>query len=117
MEARDELAFAYENSGGHRYLTVVGVDEHGHQYWFHPDPDRAEAAVPIASDSAPRELPEAIRHRYDGRDLRIVGIFTHDPIAVDRVKALVGKRGCAEVRAASPTAACVENEVRVGEDP
>ncbi len=36
INARDELAFAYENASAKRYLMIYGIDEHRHVFWYHP---------------------------------------------------------------------------------
>jgi hypothetical protein len=83
--AGDELAFAYANPSNRRYLLIYGVDEHGHVYWFHPGwpeggpPPSAVAARPGAG---PHELPEAVRHRFDGRRLRIISVLTDERLDV-----------------------------------
>lgn len=88
----DELAFAYQNGAAKRRLVVFGVDEHGHVYWFHPawtsesdDP----VAIPIEADDRRHELPEAIRHRFDGTQLEIRSVFLDEPISVRQVEALL----------------------------
>jgi hypothetical protein len=93
----DELAFAYANPSSRRYLLIYGVDEHGHVFWFHPGWPEGSAppsAVAARPGAGPHELPEAVRHRFDGRRLRItavlsderlgVGAFERDGRALDR---------------------------------
>jgi hypothetical protein len=85
----DELAFAYTNPSGKRYLLVYGVDEHGHVYWFHPAwPVGAPppSAVAARSGPGPHELPEAVRHRYDGHHLRITAALSDERLGVDAVE-------------------------------
>jgi hypothetical protein len=85
----DELAFAYANPTNRRYLLIYGVDEHGHVYWFHPGwpagsaPPSAVAAHPGAG---PHELPEAVRHRFDGRRLRITAVLTDERLGVGEIE-------------------------------
>ena len=43
---RDELAFAYANSGGLGYLMIFGRDQHRHVYWFHPAWKNGQARRP-----------------------------------------------------------------------
>ncbi len=88
----DELAFAYENGARKRRLAIFGVDEHGHVFWFHPawtsgaeDP----VAIPIAGDDRRHELPEAIRHSFDGARLQIRSVFLDDAVSVRRFEELV----------------------------
>jgi hypothetical protein len=90
----DELAFAYENANAKRRLLVFGIDELGHVYWFHPawthesdDP----VAIPIETDGGRHEIPEAIRHRFDGTHLEIRSVFVDDPVSVHQVEALLQK--------------------------
>ena len=93
IDAGDELAFAYANPAGKRYLMVFGVDEHRHIYWFHPSwpatwpADRpAPRAVPAAPGPGPHELPEAIRHALDGRRLTVAALFSDRPLDVIAVE-------------------------------
>jgi hypothetical protein len=92
LQAGDELAFAYENPSAKRRLLVFGVDEHGRVYWFHPawtrDTDDP-VAVPIETDGARHELPEAIRQPFDGARLEIRSVFVDEPVSVRRVEALL----------------------------
>jgi hypothetical protein len=83
--AGDELAFAYRNPGGFRHLLVFGLDDRGELHWFHPawtDPRQDPLAVPAQPGVGPHELGEAIRHELPGRLLRVVGIFTNQPLSV-----------------------------------
>jgi len=89
---RDELAFAYENGAAKNRLMILGVDEHRHVYWFYPAwTSEAEdpVAVPIESDGRRHELPEAVRHHFDGTQLEIRAIFLDAPLAVREAEALV----------------------------
>jgi hypothetical protein len=99
IAAGDELAFAYRNPGRLARLVVVGVDEGGHVYWFHPDPAVTEAAVAIQPGPEPRELPEAIRHQYQGRKLRILGVFGDDSLSAGGVRRWLDGSGCERLRA------------------
>jgi hypothetical protein len=85
----DELAFAYTNPSERRYLLLYGQDEHGHVYWFHPGwPAGAPAprAIAIRRGAGPYELPEAVRHRFDGRQLRVTAIFSDERLGVEAVE-------------------------------
>jgi hypothetical protein len=96
MNARDELAFAYENRIGRKRLLIFGADEHGNIYWYHPawqDPAEKPVAVIIEGGAGIRELPEAIGHSIRGETLRIYGVFTDEPLPVERIEALVQKIG------------------------
>jgi hypothetical protein len=87
--AADELAFAYGNPGGRRYLLVYGEDEHGHVYWFHPGwpvGAPAPAAVEARPGAGPHELPEAVRHRFDGRRLRINAVLSDERMGVGTIE-------------------------------
>jgi hypothetical protein len=85
----DELAFAYSNPRGLHYLLVYATDEHGHVYWFHPawpvgaTPPLAVEARPGAG---PHELPEAVRHRFDGRRLEVTAVFSDDRLGVGAIE-------------------------------
>lgn len=114
MNAGDALAFAYLNPTGYAFLSVIGVDEAAHVYWYHPNPDERSEAVPITRTTRAAELPEAIRHHYRGRSLRIVGVFSQQALSVDQVARAVDGRGCPGVRAHLPGTACVETKVAIG---
>jgi Putative zinc-finger len=91
--ARDELAFAYENGGGKSRLMVFGVDEHNHVYWFYPayeNPAEDPVAIPIEKDSRRHELPDAVRHHFDGTQLSVRALFLDTPVPVHQVEALLG---------------------------
>jgi len=90
--ADDELAFAYENTGGKKRLLVFGVDEHRNIYWYHPgwlDAARNPVAVSIEPGPGIHELPEAVSHRLNGKNLLIHGIFTDEPLSVRDMETLV----------------------------
>jgi hypothetical protein len=87
LHTNDELAFAYNNATGAKYLFIVGVDEHGHVYWYHPawlDPAESPTAVPIAPGR--HELPEAVSHSLDGSELTLYGVFSDGPLNVRQVE-------------------------------
>lgn len=113
IDGSEELAFAYENPGGYPYLLVVGVDAGGSLHWFHPDPDVSDAPVAIAGGQGRRELPEAIRHRYQGGPLRILGLFAREPLRVSRLSGLIDRSGCQGLRARLAGVACTELNVVV----
>ncbi len=110
LRAGDELAFAYENGAAKRRLLVFGTDERGHVYWFHPawtnDADNP-VAIPIETDGARHELPEAIRQRFDGAHLEIRSVFVDDPVSVRQVEALLRDHP----RGALPIPGAVETSV------
>jgi len=92
MRGRDELAFAYTNPTGRRYVAIFGVDESRRVYWFHPAwpaGTPAPRAIPAAAGPEPHELPEAIRHEIAGRRLTIRTAFADRPLAVGEVEAAV----------------------------
>jgi hypothetical protein len=92
IDAADELAFAYENPAGWRYLMIFGVDEHRHVYWYHPawlDPSDDPGAIPVEGSPVRRELPEAIRHALDGDRLRVYAVFSAAPPTVREIEAAV----------------------------
>jgi hypothetical protein len=89
---RDELALSYENDAGKARLMVFGVDEHRHVYWFYPawttgtdDP----VAVAVAPDAQRHELPDAVRHAFDGSALEVHALFVDAPLSVKQVESLV----------------------------
>jgi RNA polymerase sigma-70 factor (ECF subfamily) len=85
----DDLAFAYTNPSGYRRLLVYGVDEHRHVYWYYPawsDPVADPHAIGVAPGVELRELPEAIRHAIDGRELTIHAVFLDEDTSVRAVE-------------------------------
>jgi hypothetical protein len=81
----DELAFAYRNPQGRKFMMIFGVDEHGHVYWYHPawtDPSRDPIAVPIQTATDPIEMQEAISHRLDGRQLTLHALLLDEALGV-----------------------------------
>ena len=85
----DELAFAYANPAGKRYLAIFAADEHGHVYWYYPSwpaGARPPAAFRARAGSGPFELTEAVRHPFDGRRLKLYGVFSDDPLPVDALE-------------------------------
>lgn len=89
-----ELAFAYSNAAGKRYLMVLGIDEHRHVYWYHPAWTEAgtnPVAVAAAAGPGPHELPEAISHRLDGRRLTLFALFMDAALDVQTVEAVANR--------------------------
>jgi hypothetical protein len=83
----EELAFAYHSGVGDRFLMIVGLDEHGHVYWYHPawtDPSASPTSIPLAEGR--HELPEAISHDLDGRELTLFAVTTREPLNVQHVE-------------------------------
>ena len=100
MDATDELAFAYENTEGRKYLLVFGLDEHGNVYWYHPawtEPSENPPATSVSTEPGIHELPEAVRHPIEGDRLRIFGIFTDRPLTVKQVEVAVRENGGVDV--------------------
>jgi hypothetical protein len=88
----DELAFAYENPAAKTRLVIFGVDEHRHVYWFYPawtNPGDDPVAIPIAQDALRHELPDAVRHDFDGARLAIRSVFLDTPVGVHEVEAML----------------------------
>jgi hypothetical protein len=92
----DELAFAYANSPGYRRLMIFGVDEHRHIYWYHPawsDAALDPHGIEIAPGGDVREIPEAISHSIDGRELTVFAIFTNEDLSVRKIEDMVRAAG------------------------
>jgi hypothetical protein len=88
----DELAFAYENGAAKSHLMIFGVDEHHHVYWFFPawvSESDNPIAIPIEHDDQRHELPEAVRHDFDGSHLEIRSLFLDAPVNVSQVEAML----------------------------
>jgi hypothetical protein len=95
IRAGDDLAFAYTNASGYKHLFVFGVDEHRHVYWYYPawtSADDDPHGVDVAAGPEVRELPEAIRHELDGRELTIHAVFLDDDTSVKRIEAMLAAR-------------------------
>ena len=91
---RDELAFAYVNRAGKRYLMVFGVDNRQKVYWYHPaweDEATSPRAVPIRPGADLRELPHAVSHDLAGDSLTLCGVFLDRPLTVKEVERLLRK--------------------------
>jgi len=91
LHANDELAFAYQNPYGKRYLLVFGVDEHKEIYWYYPAwrfRHESPRAIPISVESGTHELPEAIRHSIRGSTLAIYAVFTDEELSVRSIEGL-----------------------------
>jgi len=89
---RDELAFAYVNRAGKRYLMVFGVDERRRVYWYHPawqDAATSPRAVPIRPGADLRELPHAVSHDLAGDSLTLCGVFLDRQLTVKEVERLL----------------------------
>jgi hypothetical protein len=114
VPASASLAFTYQNPGGRKRLMVLAVDEGRKVYWFHPDPQASPVAVAIESSAAPRELPVEIDQAFVGRTVRILGLFSDEPLPVAKVEGLVDASGCASLRALAAT--CVEQRVAVARE-
>jgi hypothetical protein len=99
MHKTDELAFAYVNPAGFKKLLIFGVDEHHHVYWYHPawsSQSQTPRAISIAAGPELRELPEAVAHDLDGKNLKIHAVFTNSDVSVrDVERMLEGGRGAA----------------------
>jgi hypothetical protein len=111
LGARASLAFAYSNPTGRKRLMVLAVDESKHVYWFYPDLKESQVSVAIERTAVPTELPWEIDQSFAGRALRILGLFSDEPLAVNKVEALVDGTGCASLRALGAT--CVEKVVAI----
>jgi hypothetical protein len=118
MRSEDELAFAYTNPAGRRYLAIFGVDEQRHVYWFHPAwraGAPAPAAVPAAAGPGPHELPEAIQHAIAGRRLAVHALFADRAVGVEEIEAAVqaGAAGGALATRLGGDVAVIERDVDV----
>jgi hypothetical protein len=88
----DELAFAYVNPGGHRYLMIYGLDRAGEIRWFHPAwtaPGSDPVAVPIRPSPVPVELQTAVSHRFAIGRLLVRALFLDRPLSVQQVETML----------------------------
>jgi hypothetical protein len=95
LRSGDELAFAYQNPRGRKWLLIYGVDEHQRVYWFHPswsNPDTDPAAVQAFGGAALHELPEAISHSFAGERLVLHGVLADERLTVKQAEALMRGR-------------------------
>jgi hypothetical protein len=118
MRSGDELAFAYTNPAGRRYVAIFGVDEQRRVYWFHPAwraGAPAPAALPAAAGPGPHELPEAIQHAIAGRRLALHALFADRAVGVDEIEAAVhtGAAGGALASRLGGDVAIIERDVDV----
>lgn len=85
------LAFAYRNVGGrYRYLMIFAVAGDGRIYWYYPAYERAgddPSSVPI--EEGRHKLPDEVEHDLRGGALRIVGLFSREPLRVSAVERAV----------------------------
>ena len=94
LERDGRLAFAYVNIAHKRRLMVFAVDEHRHVFWYHPawqDARDNPVGVPIAADEAVHEIPQAVRHRFEGERLQLFGVFDDRDTSVRDVEAAVAR--------------------------
>jgi hypothetical protein len=92
----DELAFAYANPSGKRYLAVFGADEHGHVYWYYPGwrvGTRPPEPFHVRPGVGPYELTEAIRQTLDGRHLDLYAVFSDEPLSVGALERAIAAPG------------------------
>jgi hypothetical protein len=86
----DELAFAYENTVGKKYVMIFGVDENGRAYWFHPAWIRADEeprAIEARKGGGLVTLPDAISHAIAGTQLDVHALFVDEPLTVKQAEA------------------------------
>lgn len=86
----DELAFSYDNASHKPYVMIFGVDEKGRVYWFYPAwTDESENPMALKTDPEATSvaLPEAIKHRFQGSNLTVHGLFLENPLTVRDVEA------------------------------
>jgi hypothetical protein len=101
LHATQELAFAFRNPDGHRYLMVFARDAEGRVYWYHPswtEPAADPLAIPIQASKEARELPEAISHPLTPGPLSLHAVFLDAPLSVRQMEALLPKDGALEDR-------------------
>ena len=122
VRANSELAFAYASPAGHPYLMVFGVDEHGHVCWYYPewtDPGADPTSLAVSSLPGTFELPDAVSHPLDGKQLHVLALFSAAPLHVREVengvaKAFAGRQSLAPaLRATFSGSVTVERELQV----
>ncbi|MBN1203810.1 MAG: hypothetical protein JXB05_02655 [Myxococcaceae bacterium] len=99
LRAGDELAFAYQNLRGRKWLLIYGVDEHQNVYWLHPswpNPNEEPAAVQAFGGAALHELPEASAPAFAGERLVLHGVLSDERLTLKQVKALMQGRDGAQ---------------------
>ena len=91
----DELAFAYENADGKKYLMIFAVNEHGRVYWFYPGwtvPAENPRAIAIDEEPGIHALPDAIAHRFEGSELDVHALFVDEPTSVRQVEEAIARQ-------------------------
>jgi len=118
IERGDDLAFAYSNPNGFHHLLVFGVDEHKHVYWYYPawtDPADDPHGIDIFRTDEAMELPEAIRHPLDGRELVVHAVFLDEDLSVRSVEDRVAQFESPEDPLSLPNAH--EERIRLNVEP
>jgi hypothetical protein len=90
----DNLAFAYANPTGKKYLLVFAADEHQHVFWYFPAwtrPEEDPAAVPITPSTDLVELKESVSQAFDGKELVLYTVFTDDALHAREVERKVAQ--------------------------
>jgi hypothetical protein len=95
FSAGDRLVFSYTNLGPRpfEYLMIFAVDAGGEVRWFYPPYERRgtnPAAVAIRGGEADVALGEAVRHDFARGPLSLIALFTHRPVTVLEVEAVIG---------------------------
>lgn len=92
MKSGDELAFAYRNAAGRKYLLVFAVDRQGQVHWYHPawtDAATNPSAISIQASDQVHELGAAVQVSLSPGPLTINGWFTDQPLTVREVEQLL----------------------------
>jgi hypothetical protein len=110
----DELAFAYSNPGAKKHVWIFGVDEHRHVYWYYPAwPEGTPAPPPFAAQlgPGPHELPDAVRHDFDGSRLELYSLLSDEPISIAEIEARIATSDSFEL----PRTTAVHQSLELGE--
>jgi hypothetical protein len=111
--AGEELTFSYENPTDYTHLMILGVDEYGHVYWYHPDAEADTVAIAIAAGGGPHKLTVGIVQAYEGHSLRVLSLWATEPLATAKVAGLVDAAGCDRLRTRLPGVLCLETRLAV----
>ena len=90
IDKNEDLAFAYTNPGGAKYLLVFAVDEARHVYWYYPAWSNAAetpSSISVRPSTTLVELGEGIRHDFQGHQIRVHAVWSDTPMTTREAEA------------------------------
>jgi hypothetical protein len=90
----DALLFSVTNrpESPYRFAMILAFDEEGEIFWYYPaytDQATNPTSIPIPASARPQPLDEAVRHGLHPGWLRVVGLFSEEPLDVHGVERVV----------------------------